>query len=120
MKKEVFFAYLKIALSVLFFNVSTIGFADSDSRVEYLIKTENKDVLSNSTNHSILVLVESKLEVNIVLFPEFKNPSNFHSSKNNTILEFNKKTNKLSYNFVHVIIPSLGSIKIIYPFHSFY
>lgn len=121
MKKEVFFAYLKVIFSALLFSISSISFANSEIKAQSQIKSEKQDLVFKNANHSTFLLVESELDVNTVLISGFKKTSSIYCLRVNSILKHNNnKTNKLTYNFIHLVTPSLESTKMIFPFHSFY
>lgn len=120
MKKDIFLLYSKLALSIVIFNFSSFCFANSDSKVETLIQSGNYKEIHNKTNHSILLFIESKSELTDVLFSSHQKTNINRFTGDKLILESNKKTRKLSHNFNCIIIPSLDTTKLIFPFHSFY
>lgn len=120
MKKVIVFSYLKLALNIFIFNASLFVFAKPQTKAELHLITEKQEALYKSINQASYLIAESKLETTIVLYSNFKKSIYIHSYRTNHILENNEKTNKLSYNFIHSITPSLGIIELIYPFHSFF
>ena len=120
MKKINFFSYLKVALIIVLFNVSTSLFANSNIKfsIEFNKQLENaQNLLSNNTSY---FKGESRIEISIVSFYNFKKPIKLNYLGLNPVLKFNSKTNKLHYYWIYPITPSLKNTELIYPFHSFF
>lgn len=119
MKKIYFFSSLKVALIIVVFNVSTSLFANTNIKFNLEFNKQidkGQCLLSNNTTY---FKGESRLEYTVVLSYNLKKSNKINFFRINPFLEINEKTNKLYYYSEQIIIPSLRSTSLIYPFHSF-
>lgn len=119
MRKINVISYLKISLIIFLFQAGITVYANSAFELDTSFDAHTEKLQYQSTNHKAYLKGESKLEYTVVLSYNQKKPIKINFFRINPFLVINEKTNKLYYYSEQIIISSLRSTRLIYPFHSF-